>query len=257
VRDLNFKVNDNNKVNEDDKINVENKKRIQYTYWLELPFKKMVSTASYNRLEQSDVKQFIIKFIRDGVEGEFGKELRRHAFTVKELKEAFEKQTGNIKYSISNFHFHINNLVEEGYIQEITRILEDRHYVSYFGRTAKSFVPIFDDTMNSFVDKNIFDPMKYMINEINPEMDKNTIFNIVDDHKKLLIGFYSAIDGWSKEMYPYIYRSKLDLKAFEHYSAHFALINKNLSQSLGLIAQLIGIDRFLNKDGTEEKKMDK
>jgi hypothetical protein len=63
-----------------------------YTYWHELDFFSEKESTYIGQVRQSEVKWFIIKFIRDGIADEFGKENdlpRRHAFSAKELHEAY------------------------------------------------------------------------------------------------------------------------------------------------------------------------
>ena len=128
----------------------EEKKKSMYTYWHKLPYFKTMDSSNLSQVEESEVRNFIIKYIRDGIEDKFGKThnlSRRHAFAAKELHTAYTKTRKDQKYSQSNFHFHIKNLVESGYLHEIAKILEGRHYNTYYGRTAIAFIGQYDNIL--------------------------------------------------------------------------------------------------------------
>ncbi|MDF1541445.1 MAG: hypothetical protein P1Q69_21275, partial [Candidatus Thorarchaeota archaeon] len=77
-------------------------RKILYTYWHELDFFSEKDSTNIDQVRQSKVKWFIIKFIRDGIEDEFGRAnnlSRRHAFSAKELHEAYIKSPSSEKCS--------------------------------------------------------------------------------------------------------------------------------------------------------------
>ena len=66
------------------------------------------------------------------------------------------------KYSHSNFHFHIKSLVEDGYLKEIVKILEGRHYIAYYGRTAIAFIGQYDNILTASTVQDMFGPLKQL-----------------------------------------------------------------------------------------------
>lgn len=230
---------------------------ILYTYWHKLPFQKMVDAASYFRMSRSDVKSFMIKYIRDGIEDDFGISnnlQRRHAFSAKELKQAYSSNPLAQKYSTSNFHFHIKGLVEDGFLQVVNKLLEGRHYVAYYGRSAISFTPHYDEVMSSTVSQNITGPLKLIIKERHPHVDPKSIDSIFDENIMLMKDVYAAFDKWQQAMYPQVYRSRLDLEAFTSYAAHFAGINQSMANNLATIGNLLGLSDYL--DSTVQHKQE-
>ncbi|MCY3410522.1 MAG: hypothetical protein INQ03_02690 [Candidatus Heimdallarchaeota archaeon] len=215
---------------------------ILYTYWENIPFKKKFTTNNFLQTTQSHIKSFIIKYIRDGIEDEYSinnRLPRRHAFTVKEIYEAYQKQEKKQKYSLSNFHFHIKKLIEDGYIQEITKILHGRHYVIYYGRTAIIFNSQFDQDFSLMTSKTFYDPLKDLIKEMHPKMEIGKINSIVDDNQNLLADYYQKIEIWMQKKYPHLYSSQVDLMDFMTFAAHFALTDRKFADSLEQIATLI------------------
>jgi len=73
----------------------EEKKKSLYIYWHELQDFKPIDSKVHSQVEESEIRSFIIKYIRDGIEDDFGKAnnlLRRHAFTAKELRAAYSEK---------------------------------------------------------------------------------------------------------------------------------------------------------------------
>lgn len=219
-----------------------------YTYWHELGFYSEKESTNIEQVRQSEVKWFIIKFIRDGIEDEFGKEhdlTRRHAFSAKELHEAYTNSSAGEKCSLSNFHFHVKGLVEHGYLKEVAKILEGRHYVTYYGRTSIVFADQFDDPLQSKMDQDFFDPLKRIIKDMNPDLEARYVDQLVDDNLSSIQDFYSRLFSWMKVKYTHLYKSKVDLHAFTSIVGHYAFFHKDLNKSSKEIASLIGLDKIM------------
>lgn len=236
-------------------------RKILYTYWNELPFLKTLESLKQLTEINTGIKGFIIKYIRDGVEDEFGRMnnlCRRHAFTAKELHDAFVKKHGLKKrYSYSTFHFHVNTLVEEGFLKEVAKILEGRHYRTYYGRTAIAFSSVEDNALASEARPLIFDPIKDFIKEMNPEMDPNHISHLIDEHLELLQDFYFRIHSWMRDKYPQLYNAKVDINLFMDILAHYALFHEELAANLNSLGSLMGLDQIMkyNRYKTDDEDL--
>ncbi len=224
-----------------------------YTYWHELDFFSKKASDYIGHVRQSEIKWFIIKFIRDGIDDEFGKEnnlSRRHAFSAKELHDAYIKATGD-ECSLSNFHFHIKDLVEHGLLREVATILEGRHKVTYYGRTSIAFIDQYDSPLQSKIGQDFFDPLKRVIQDMNPELEFEYISQLVDDNLASLVDFYSRFISWIEVNYAHLYKSKIDLDMFMNIVAHYSLFHKALSKSSKEIASLIDLDKIMSYDQYE------
>ena len=182
-----------------EKSTMDEVRKTLYTYWHELDYFSKKESTYIGQVRQSEVKWFIIKFIRDGIEDEFGKEnnlSRRHAFSAKELHEAYINSSAGEKCSLSNFHFHIKDLVEHGLLREVAKILEGRHYVTYYGRTSIAFHDQYDAPLQSKIGQDFFDPLKRVIQDMNPELEFGHISQLVDDNLSSIVDFYSRLFSW-------------------------------------------------------------
>ena len=230
-----------------EKSTMDEVRKTLYTYWHELDYFSKKASEYIGHVRQSEIKWFIIKFIRDGIEDEFGKEnnlSRRHAFSAKELHDAYIRTTGD-ECSLSNFHFHIKDLVEHGLLREVATILEGRHKVTYYGRTSIAFIDQFDSPLQSKIDQDFFDPLKRVIQDMNPELEFRYINQLVDDNLASIVDFYSRVISWIEVKYPHLYNSKIDLDMLMTLVGHYSFFHKDLKKSSKEIASLIDLDKIL------------
>ncbi len=231
-----------------EKATMDEVRKTLYTYWHELDFFTEKESTNIEQVRQSEVKWFIIKFIRDGIEDEFGKEndlSRRHAFSAKELHEAYTNSSAGEGCSLSNFHFHIKGLVEHGYLKEVAKILEGRHYVTYYGRTSIVFADQYDDPLQSKMNQGFFDPLKRIIKDMNPDLEAGYINQLVDDNLSSIQDFYGKFFSWMKANYPHLYKSRADLDTLTRTIGHYSFFHKDLYKSSKEIASLIGLDKIM------------
>jgi hypothetical protein len=228
---------------------IEEKKKSLYTYWHKLPYFKTIDSKNLSQVEESEVRSFIIKYIRDGLEDEFGRKnnlSRRHAFTAKELHAAYTKIRKDQEYSQSNFHFHIKSLVEDGYLQEIAKLLEGRHYITYYGRTAISFIGQYDNILTATTIQDMFGPLKQLMKVMNPEIDPETINQLVDENILAMQDFYYRLFSWVEEKYPLLYKSKVDIKNFLRIVGHYSFFHKEFGKFSEKIGSLLDLDKIMN-----------
>jgi hypothetical protein len=238
-------------------IEVEKKKILLYTYWHKLPYLKTMESSNFSQVEESEVRNFIIKYIRDGLEDEFGKKYqfsRRHAFTAKELHTAYMKKQNSQKYSLSNFHFHIKSLVEDGYLKEIAKILEGRHYIAYYGRTAIIFIGQYDNILTDSSMQDVFGPLKQMAKDMNPEIDSETINQLVDENLLSIEDFYLRLFSWVKDKYPLLYKSKVDIRKFISVIGHYAFFHKKFAKISEKVGALIDLDKIMEYERYKGEK---
>ncbi len=237
-----------------EKATMDEVRKILYTYWHELDFFSKKESTNIGQVRQSEVKWFIIKFIRDGIEDGFGKEnnlSRRHAFSAKELHEAYINNTAGERCSLSNFHFHIKSLVEHGYLMEVAKILEGRHYTTYYGRTSIAFIDQYDDPLQSKLDQGFFDPLKRVIKDMNPDLEFDHISQLVDNNLSAIRDFYSRLISWIEVKYAHLYKSKIDLDMLMNIVGHYSFFHKDLNKSSKEIASLLDLDKIMRYEQYE------
>jgi hypothetical protein len=237
-----------------EKSKMDEVRKTLYTYWHELDYFSEKESTYIGQVRQSEVKWFIIKFIRDGIEDEFGKEnnlSRRHAFSAKELHDAYIKTSPGKKLSLSNFHFHIKDLVEHGLLREVAKILEGRHYTTFYGRTSIAFLDQNDAPIQAKIGQDFFEPLKRVIQDMNPELEFDHISKLVDDSLSDMVDFYSRFISWIEAKYPHLYKSKIDLDMLMNIVGHYSFFHKDLRKNTKKIASLIDLDKIMKYERYE------
>ena len=111
------------------------KKKI-YSFWKDIPLIMNMEPEKFECLKQETRNQ-IIEILRTGIEDKNSEYSRRYALNAQEIRELLQK---NLKTSLQNIYFHLNILLEEGFISEIEILKEGRFNKRYYGRTAKLFL---------------------------------------------------------------------------------------------------------------------
>lgn len=224
-------------------------RRHLYTYWNELPFSKSIDPEIFFKTQQSKVKSFIIKYIRDGIDDEFSTQhnlSRRHAFSAKEIHEAFKFHSKEEKYSISTFHFHLKSLVKDGYLKEIEKILEGRQYQSYYGRTAITFNFFFNNQFSNQMKSRFFGPIINLISEFNPDVNHNSLIQLTEENFEFLKDYYYRIIFWYKVNYQKFYNAKIDLQAFLDTMSYYAFFHPDLQENFQKLGSLINLNQIMS-----------
>jgi hypothetical protein len=221
---------------------------IFYTYWQDLPFTKDVSMDDYRNLLDNPIRQYILTTMSKGVEDEYGQSFhdkRRHAFSIKELHQMYSEKNTYGKMTVQNFHFHMKTLLDLGLVKEFKqKILEDRHYVTYYGRTTKMIENF--DVGQSFKawQKSRIGPLKQMISQLNPDADEQEISDRLDDYLQHVLDYYLRMYSWMEQNYQNFYDAGMDIQQFVFMAMNFSVFDEELQEDARYIAQMLNLDNI-------------
>jgi len=115
-------------------------RQILYDFWDSLPGVKVLNVPS-KVFTSHPVRSAILRVLREGLleddEATPPSKKARHALNTKEIRRLL-RETEDIEMSQTNLYFHINLMERAGLIQVVSRILEGRHKVAYYGRVART-----------------------------------------------------------------------------------------------------------------------
>ncbi|UCE09460.1 MAG: helix-turn-helix transcriptional regulator [Candidatus Thorarchaeota archaeon] len=121
-----------------EKISGDNRE-ILYSFWESIPRTAFIN-ASKDVLGSHPARGAILRILREGVQEELVTPSRvekiRRAMSADEIRERL-KEAGMKKVSKTGMYFHLKVLEEAGLIKIISKILEGRHKVAYYGRVAR------------------------------------------------------------------------------------------------------------------------
>jgi hypothetical protein len=141
--------------------------------------------------------------------------------------------------------------VEHGLLREVARILEGRHYTTYYGRTSIAFLDQYDAPLQAKIGQDFFDPLKRVIQDMNPDLDSDDISQLVDDNLASIRDFYSRLISWIEANYPHLYKSKIDLDMLMRLFGHYSFFHKELYETSEEIASLIDLDEIMSYEPYE------
>lgn len=117
-------------------------RQILYDFWDSLPGVKVLNVPS-KVFTSHPVRSAILRVLREGLleddEATPPSKKARHALNTKEIRRLL-RETEDIEMSQTNLYFHINVMERAGLIQVVSRILEGRHKVAYYGRVARTII---------------------------------------------------------------------------------------------------------------------
>ncbi len=109
-----------------------------FDFWKDVQTIAEIEENTFNNVVDQEFRGTILEILRKGILDK-QKLSTRHAMSAQEmLPKIQEKLESEIK--LTNVYFHLEKLEKAGLIREITKKLEGRHYVKYFGRTSKLII---------------------------------------------------------------------------------------------------------------------
>ena len=117
-------------------------RQILYDFWDSLQGVKVLNVPS-KVFTSHPVRSAILRILREGMpeddEVTPPSKKTRHALNTKEIRRLLQ-ETENIEMSQTNLYFHLNVMDRAGLIRVVSRILEGRHKVAYYGRVARTII---------------------------------------------------------------------------------------------------------------------
>jgi Fe2+ or Zn2+ uptake regulation protein len=109
-----------------------------FNFWKDVQTIIEIEEDTFNNVVDQEFRGAILEILRKGILDK-QKLSTRHAMSAQEmLPKIQEKLESEVK--LTNVYFHLEKLEKAGLIREITKKLEGRHYVKYFGRTSKLII---------------------------------------------------------------------------------------------------------------------
>lgn len=159
-------------------------------------------------IESHQVRPAIMKILRAGIPDEKEAGRLRHALNTKEIRRTLLDRDG-IKMSQHNLYFHLNKLEEIGYIKVVARLLEGRHNVAYYGRTARTILR--RDTEESLEKyERWFQEMGRLAKSKKPEFDMDRLEGLAEEYLGIMRRRDRAQGEWMASNEESIYEGGID-----------------------------------------------
>jgi len=193
------------------------------SYWQEIDIIKQFEAEELEGALDQPVRKAIINILSEGREiiDKEGNSRVLRVMNASQLLERINKiaEEPN-KYNVepikrSNLYYHINALVERGFISEVGLIPKKNRLISYYGRTARVFLLNYDYDKKPPILKD--DVLPSLMRSINEDLSDEEINGIID---KLNL-MYDEVDtepiySWVEENEKALRNSEIDIRTLHN-----------------------------------------
>ena len=218
----------------------EQKREMIYNYWERLP---LIVKVEYLKDEvfTHEVREIIVHHIRKGTEERRTNKPTKiqHAFSATELLNVANRKLKK-GMKLQNIYFHLQKLQEFGLVKVVTTLLEGRHNVAYYGRTARGF--IFESTRNKTRYEEFFLEAGKFANALNPKVSKEQFSKYFKEFNEINANSEKYLIQWLEDRNDIIDKSKTDCATLYSFLKRIYYQNKKMTSLMESIAEIIGLD---------------
>lgn len=203
------------------------KKKELYNFWRSIPLIKRMSKEEFEAIRQ-ETRNAIIELLRTGIKDEKSENNQRYALNAQEIQEYLNAK--GIKTSLQNCYFHLNILINGGFIKEIAILKEGRFNKRYYGRTAKLFLDMgFANNIEDKIEegKEIFLNLIKIANSKEPENAKEVVGLFLNEKWEFFVKIEDRLDKWFKDNAEALIDSNIDVKDTYELLLNLVLMGKD------------------------------
>ncbi len=219
-------------------------KEILYEFWEEIPPITLLALSS-KVMSSHPARPAILRVLREGVvdrfEDEPGERVR-HALKAEEIWKRLKER--GVKVSKTSLYFHLGVLEEHGLIKVVTKVLEGRHMVAYYGRTARGFIhrdP--EESLEKY--RRYFREAGRLAKAKQPGLDLGVVEELAEEYLQIKQRRDAALGDWMAENEELINESKVDfyslfefIKSLDSTSPEYIEFMRKVTNILGI--ELVG-----------------
>jgi len=214
-------------------------RRVLFEYWRDLPLVQIHDVPS-EIIESHRVRPAIMKILRVGIPDERESGKLRHALNTKEIKKTLSDRLG-IKMSQQNLYFHLKKLEEIGYIKVVAKILEGRHNVAYYGRTARTILR--RDTEESLEKyERWFQEMGRLAKAKRPEFELDQLEGLAEDYLGIMRRRDRAQGEWMASNEEMLYEGGIDIYSIFKFIKAMDVMDPEYIGFIKKVRELLEID---------------
>ncbi|MGY5879328.1 MAG: hypothetical protein RTV31_03710 [Candidatus Thorarchaeota archaeon] len=165
---------------------------ILYEFWNELPKTKFME-ISKDVLRSHPSRSAILKILRQGLTDDNVQSVR-HAMSADEIRSSLTTEF-KIKMSKTGLYFHLSTLEGLGLIFIVTRILEGRHKVAYYSRSAQHlFIRDTDSRLEAY--ERQLDALEKLAQVVPLQKSLQNLSSTPKEYQKIKMDREQALGEW-------------------------------------------------------------
>jgi DNA-binding transcriptional ArsR family regulator len=211
-----------------------------YGFWERLPPVTVLALPS-KVMSSHPARPAILRVLREGVVDRFEEEpvgRERHALKAEEIRARLKER--GVKVSKTSLYFHLGVLEEHGLIKVVSKVLEGRHNVAYYGRTARGFIHR-DPEENLEKYRRCFKEAGRLAKAGRPGLDLGVVEELAEEYMGILQRRDAALADWMAENEELIIENDADfysifefVKCLDSTSPEYVGFMRKVSKTLGI-----------------------
>jgi DNA-binding transcriptional ArsR family regulator len=215
-------------------------RKILYEFWDELPPITLLSLSS-KVLSSHPARPAIIRVLREGVVDHYDEEPRervRRALKADEIRTLLNER--GIKVSKTSLYFHLGVLEEQRLIKVVAKILEGRHRVAYYGRTARGFIhrdP--EESLEKY--RRYFEEAGRLAKAKRPGLDLSVVEGLAEEYLRIKQRRDTALADWMIANEEIMNENEVDfysvfefIKSLDSVSTEYVEFLRRVSETMGI-----------------------
>ncbi len=214
-----------------------------YEFWERLPPVTLLALSS-KVLSSHPARPAILKILREGVVDRFDEEpveRVRHALKADEIRARLKEE--GIKMSKTNLYFHLGVLEENDLVKVVAKVLEGRHKVAYYGRTARGI--IHRDPEESLQDyRRRFMETGRLAKAKRPDLDLSVVEELAEEFLRIKQRRDAALTDWMARNEALMSEHGIDFYVVFEFMKSLEAINPEYVQFLRMVAEKLGLEMW-------------
>jgi DNA-binding transcriptional ArsR family regulator len=215
-------------------------RKILYEFWDELPPITLLSLSS-KVLSSHPARPAIIRVLREGVVDHYDEEPMervRRALKADEIRTLLNER--GIKVSKTSLYFHLGVLEEQRLIKVVAKILEGRHRVAYYGRTARGFIhrdP--EESLEKY--RRYFEEAGRLAKAKRPGLDLSVVEGLAEEYLRIKQRRDTALADWMIANEEIMNENEVDfysvfefIKSLDSVSPEYVEFIRRVSETMGI-----------------------
>ena len=212
-----------------------------YEFWERLPPVTVLALPS-KVMSSHPARPAVLRILREGVVDRFEEEpveRVRRALKAEEIRVRLKEE--GAKVSKTSLYFHLGVLEEHGLIEVVNKVLEGRHMVAYYGRTARGFIhrdP--EESLEKY--RRYFKEAGRLAKANRPGLDLGIVEELAEEYMGILQRRDAALGDWMAENEELISENDVDFYSIFEFIKSIDSTSPEYVEFMGKVSKTLGIE---------------
>jgi len=215
-------------------------REVLYDFWERLPPVTLLALPS-KVMSSHPARPATLRILREGVIDRFEEEpveRVRRALKAEEIRARLKDR--GVKVSKTSLYFHLGVLEEHNLIKVVAKVLEGRHMVAYYGRTARGFIhrdP--EESLEKY--RRYFKEAGRLAKADRPGLDLSVVDALAEEYLGIMQRRDAALGDWMADNEELINENDVDfysifefIKSLDSTSPEYVEFMEKVSKTLGI-----------------------